>query len=564
MKKLLTLILLTALVFGGREALSGKGGDKDKTQRKATGVFDLQRNTVSEFDFLVNNAGIIGLDTKEGSAHGYWPRGSLNQYLFGGGFWFGAKKETPDGRMKKYVEVSYNPNSGRSWFVPGSIEDGDTIRPDLIEKNRVYFSSDFNQETGVPLDQTDGPNWPLWVTDTTGRYQYGTYIHKYVNDGTQRNLSNYPMGPLFVSDEDIYSVFKDTDLSQYEGGVQRRKNEGYPLGLEVESRIYTWKQGDMKDVVILSCLVHNKSEDTLKECWFAGIYDVDITYKPNGHVGATNDRIKYFNDDSTLNLAVGWSDATKGDSGRGLGYIGVSMLETPATDADGYIRTDKLIFDPSEQLGLVTFRNWKIENDVLEDEPRYTIISEGNLDGDKGPGDNRMLLATGPFNMEPGDVARVAVGISFAMPAKGGEADGTYEDLAGFKDRNKNEGSGILANDNSVIGKQEIAKRNYYQTILPSAVNQRYGYDLEVGEIYPNPVSNTFHLSYKVENEGEVSVSIIDQLGNKVKTLENEYKSAGEYNMIYSLDKNTFADGMYFVKLQIGNEIKTRKLVLMK
>jgi len=64
----------------------------------------------------------------------------------------------------------------------------------------------------------------------------------------------------------------------------------------------------------------------------------------------------------------------------------------------------------------------------------YDFISYHGLGGHDGPGTNpddmRYLMATGPFNMRPGDTSRTVVGIVLAATGKGGDADGTVEDLA--------------------------------------------------------------------------------------------------------------------------------------
>jgi hypothetical protein len=42
-------------------------------------------------------------------------------------------------------EVTYNPNNGNSWMVPGSIEDGDKAEEENYSKYRTYFSTDFDK-----------------------------------------------------------------------------------------------------------------------------------------------------------------------------------------------------------------------------------------------------------------------------------------------------------------------------------------------------------------------------------------------------------------------------------
>jgi len=143
----------------------------------------------------------------------------------------------------------------------------------------------------------------------------------------QETKTSYPYGPMFVSDEDIVSIMKDSEIYNIEGIPVDRIAEGYPLRTETETRIYSWGTGDMKDVIIYSILVKNKSTDTLKDCWLAGVYDFDITLLSNALFGSSNDRCRFVNEDTTLNLGACWTDTTAGEGGHGFGYMGVAMLE---------------------------------------------------------------------------------------------------------------------------------------------------------------------------------------------------------------------------------------------
>ena len=132
--------------------------------RKSLGAWDIQKNTISNVDFYSSNFGIIGCNLLQNNGGTFWPRGSLDQYIFAGGFWFGAKKYLPgDSVPHKLVEISYNPNSGSSWFVPGRIEDGDLADTLDYYTYRTYFSTDFHKFSGIPKDLTDGPNWTHWI-----------------------------------------------------------------------------------------------------------------------------------------------------------------------------------------------------------------------------------------------------------------------------------------------------------------------------------------------------------------------------------------------------------------
>ncbi|MCS7177589.1 MAG: hypothetical protein NZ960_08290 [Candidatus Kapabacteria bacterium] len=422
------ILVLSADARTAREHYGAKEGDIPQPQRLAQGTFEQRRNRVSRIEFYTTNYGIFGLNIAANRGGGFWPRGSQNQYIFGGGIWFGAKKRVR-GELRKLVIVSYNPNSGASWMVPGRVADGDEYNDELKDKYQLYFSTDYAPD-GTPLPEQagqrpQGPNWPLWITSERETLKVNRYFGDYIDDLTLRNLRTYPRGPAFISQEDIWCVFKDTDLRRYEGGVAVRRSQGYPLRVDIEQTIYSWGFGDYGDFIFLKYLIINRSQDTLYECWMAPAMDFDIGPAANPVAIAGNDRVRFYDEDPTLNLAIQWSNPDQGEAGKGFGYLGMTFLESPAVDpATGFIRKDRRFYPLSEQLGLVTFRNWVIENDPTGDEERYDFMAARIRDGDQGPGDKRFLMATGPFNMAPGDTARVVVGLILAATSTGRDATG--------------------------------------------------------------------------------------------------------------------------------------------
>ena len=482
------LILGIVLSFIGLSALKAdikpeyKNKKNETLQRAPTGLFDNQKNTVSNLEFFSSNYGIFGYDVANRVGGGYWPRNSKNQYIFAGGAWFAAMKPRPGAGndennqpiMKQYVVVTYDPSNGQSWFVPGRIRDKDdkpTYEADFNDtyKYKTYFSTDFNRTTGEPIESSDRYNWPIWDIVEKDTLKNSRYFGLYVEDDTKRNLEKYPKGPAFISGEDIFSTFKDTDLNYYTKGYGRAKEEGYPLYIQIEHMIYSWGFGQYKDFVFLKYDFINMSPDILVNCWHAPIMDVDIARSPFTAFGARNDRVSFYDCDTSLNLnmAVQWSGSDNGEQGFGFGYLGFDYLESPSVnyfytidpqtnqklivrpspemdaeyyfnrdgdtlyrnkdtkDMTNFLRKTKRVYPVSEQLGLVTFQNWSAEDDKSQDEDRYNYMAEGIRSGNTGPGDKRYLMATGPYNMLPRDTARVVVGVILARTDKGGEALGT-------------------------------------------------------------------------------------------------------------------------------------------
>lgn len=523
--------------------------DNDKVLQESK-IFDLRQTTKSNVELYTTNYGILGLNVPANAGGGYWPRGSGNMYLFGGGIWFGAYKQNAAGELTKNTLITYNPNSGNSWTVPGRIADGNELDESTAaqQNNRVYISTDY-AEDGTPKDLTDVTNWPIW--DTKPGQTPGTdgYAGEYVPNPANRTMSVYPKGPTVLSDEDIFAIYKDTDLNYYEQGATKAQEKGYPLGLEIAQTMYTWGDGELKDAVIIHYELVNRSSDTLRDCWMAPAMDFDLAAAPFIQAGAANDRTRFYGEDPDLNLALQWTNADRGEAGKGFGYVGMSFLSSPAVGTDGFLRHDKQFFTHDEQLGLKTFRNWIIENDPTTDEARYDFISSNVRDGDSGPGDKRFLMATGPFNLLPGEKARVAVALVFAAGAKGGECDGSTEDLAN------------LAGLTSLV-------RERYDATVASGVLTRVAETgelaqpgIQIDRVFPNPASARMNVEFVLPVAGETTIEIVDVMGRTVHSMRGPLSVGSQ---VLTLDASAFEPGVYYCRITSAGATATTMVSIVR
>ncbi|MGE3801412.1 MAG: hypothetical protein AB7H80_10355 [Candidatus Kapaibacterium sp.] len=446
---LTTLILLNVFALSAQQVeldvradslqfsvITGSSPEPYFSQRLPNDVFENLITQISPIQTFVTNYGVIGLNPAQGNPGFFWPTGTGRAYMYGGGFWFGTKKRLPtDNTLKEYTALSYNPNTGLSWFVPGPVtQPYTTSKVDTtyqgILNNRLYISTDYRNTTGVPNDTNDvvngGPRWPVWHTQEKEEGGKNHYFGDIIFPVGDRTLDNWPKGPVMISDQDMVAVYKDTDLSRYDIGEQEARDEGYPIGLQVEQRLYSWGTGPLSDVLIIRYALINVSNDTLFDSFFAPVYDVDIG--ANG-----NDRMRTVivdPEEDTLDLGVMWSETTSGD--QGYGYLGFDFVQSPAVYEDGekkgFIRNDKIYFRNEEQLGLHSFRNWVIDIDPTTHEEKYPFISTKVRDSDNGAGDKRMAFSTGSFNMLPGDTAVIALGIILANP-RATTPNGEWEDM---------------------------------------------------------------------------------------------------------------------------------------
>jgi tetratricopeptide (TPR) repeat protein len=79
---------------------------------------------------------------------------------------------------------------------------------------------------------------------------------------------------------------------------------------------------------------------------------------------------------------------------------------------------------------------------------------------------------------------------------------------------------------------------------------------------YPNPFNPSTVIKYNLGENTLVTLKVYDILGKEVRTLVNEYKTKGAYEV--NFNGAGLASGLYFTKLQTGSTILIQKMVLAK
>lgn len=85
---------------------------------------------------------------------------------------------------------------------------------------------------------------------------------------------------------------------------------------------------------------------------------------------------------------------------------------------------------------------------------------------------------------------------------------------------------------------------------------------------YPNPFNPTTTILFEIPNTEKVKLDIFDILGRKIASLiNNEVRQKGRYQVIWN-GKNSFgeavASGVYFYRLQSGNFVNVKKMIMLK
>jgi hypothetical protein len=84
---------------------------------------------------------------------------------------------------------------------------------------------------------------------------------------------------------------------------------------------------------------------------------------------------------------------------------------------------------------------------------------------------------------------------------------------------------------------------------------------------FPNPLSNSTTISFSLDQPQKVSICIFEMNGRLVKILADAQMQAGTHQLTWSAKGekgNTVSAGIYFLRMQTGNYVETRKLVVVK
>ena len=79
---------------------------------------------------------------------------------------------------------------------------------------------------------------------------------------------------------------------------------------------------------------------------------------------------------------------------------------------------------------------------------------------------------------------------------------------------------------------------------------------------YPNPFNPTTNINFSVPNYDRVDIYIYDMTGRLVTTLSNHYYNPG--NHLIKWNANSYASGVYFIKMKSSSFTDTQKIMLLK
>ncbi|MCX6148146.1 MAG: hypothetical protein NTW25_13000 [Candidatus Kapabacteria bacterium] len=375
-------------------------------------LIDYRANKTGNIGFTISNYGNLGYYNENEKASIVYPKGSKSSYIFGSGFYITGKRKN-----EAFLIKNYDLQTARSQFVPGRIEDGKLLDSNKFNNYQIFFSSDYDKNTGTPKFGGDEPNWPVWKSNYS---PLSKFLGDYEINNSKRNKSNF-IEPAITSDDDIFLTYKNTDLKSYDNKILDYKSLNLPIEIQVEELINTWNAKELKDCAILNYKFINMSLDTLIDCYFVPSFDIHITNTDFPFFGNDNDNaiaLTFNGGNYNFPIGVFWSDSSRYEIGHSQNYVAIGIINSPKVNSNGFVlnSNSQVTLNETSYNKLPIFIN--ADADYLNNPSKfYNAIENLPTIKDKKQNSIKTLFPSNKFSLLPKDTVRFSVLVTFAKPS---------------------------------------------------------------------------------------------------------------------------------------------------
>ncbi len=510
----------------------------------------------------VFNTGALFFGNETFSGNGYLvPKSSNVSPLLAASIWIGGKV---DGQIR----VSGSRYT-RYELWPGPLDAG-AILPnptDCSAYDRIFVVSreDVAQylRTGEATD--DLRDWPV---------DWGAPVLD--GDGVEGNY-NLEGGdqPAIYGDQTAWWVMNDVGNIHEETGSN-------PLGIEVQVSAFALAGGSLfaRQMTFYRYVLVNRSFNVIDDMYVTLFTDPDLGYAIDDHVGT----------DTTYNMGFvyngGESDAAYGiPPALGFQFVQGPVGLANGVDDDG----DGMVDEPSERLGL-TSSMWICSGctDPATSDPRtrleyYPMMqglwkdgtpmtasgfgyqtagaetafvwpgdsvsgecwsAENDCEGSQvPPSDMRIIVSTGPFQLDPGESEELVIALPFGQGAS--RLDSITKLRFAAEAAQNAWDFGLLE-----------ARRVEAAPAFPEA------FRLQVSAPFPNPFTDQATIRYELSEAMVARMVVYDALGREVAVLVDGAQQAGSHEAVF--DGADLAPGTYIVRFEAAGEERSFSVVKLR
>ena len=470
------------------------------------------------------------------------PKEGLANALFTQSLWIGGKVA---GEMR-FAGTLFGPFE----YWPGPLDEAGNPPVNCAAYDRIYKvgRDDVERYEQTGEAAPDLAEWPasLGAPVADGDGEPGNY-----------NLAGGDR-PEMLGDQTLWWVMNDAT------GPHEYSEDGEPLRMEVQVTAYAIQAGDaLGNTTFYRYKLIYRGERPLEETYVGLFTDPDLGNASDDFVGS----------DTTLHVGFAYNadDFDEGFDGYGdrPPAVGIAVLEGPLADSDGADNDeDGQVDEAGERLGMTNFlSNWKWlrprvpynslrslwpDGDPLRyggidgiesegpvtrysfpgDPAEHAFWSEENTDGEgaRNTGSDRYLvISSGPFTMQPGDVQEVTYAIVWSQG------------------HNRLHSVTRLKEDVRLV-------RSFFNgqyTPMPVSATPAEAPPPQFFALqgnYPNPLSNATTFALDVPTPADVRVEVYDLLGRRMLALPEQPLFPGEGRELH-LDASALPSGLYLYRV---------------
>ncbi len=461
-----------------------------------------------------------------------YPVGLEQFYLYCMGLWFGAMY--PDGEewIPNVSKAAYSSDIG-AMSVPemsnaGGMHDISSVGlyfSDMIIPDGFGYEGEGNRLFAYPDEELEFYQIRWRFVDSSSinpkRRAAGLSEVSPENGDIISHQDTYATGGDWIPEELAADMWKRDSITP-SGDTIDDSYDGLGLGIRIEQRTYSWDHGALANSIVLNYKIRNMNDFVLQEPCFSYFVDPDIGEGGTtpGDEGFWDDMIG-FDESRDLGYAYDNNGSEPGWS-TPAGYVGAVLLETPG------------------DVGMTGFETWQngheIDNDAT-DSIKYLYMISTDFVTWENPNDVRMLLNSGSYpDMEPGDE------YDYTLAVVLGE---TLEELQ--------------ENVDSV-------RAAFQQGFDPLGVEER---ETTVPVEHPdlhlassNITDGFVGLRYSLPYSCNINLAVFDATGRRIETLYQGHAKSGSNNITW--DATQIPAGVYFVRLQAGNQSCTERVLIVR
>jgi len=108
----------------------------------------------------------------------------------------------------------------------------------------------------------------------------------------------------------------------------------------------------------------------------------------------------------------------------------------------------------------------------------------------------------------------------------------------------------------------EVTGKYYHTSTQPSRLQNTIPLETKLYQNYPNPFNATTKIYFDLKNDLKATIRIFNILGQEVMLLLDEFRKAGRHYV--NFNSENLASGVYFYRMQAGDYVNTKKMLVVK